>query len=115
METHQVLYSFKSRCRNRLKSGDFDRSSDALVLAVRDRSSTGIAAKDGDVGDGVGGSAGELVAVVELTIRQPDGSLPFNWPFPAPWRQAVSCYSNKGIPALPENISGYRFLVIGIC
>ncbi len=74
----QILFSFKSRCGNRLKRGDFDRSSDALVLGVRDRSSGG--------GDG----AGELVGVVELTIRQPDGSLPFNWPFPAPWRQPVS-------------------------
>lgn len=74
----QILFSFKSRCGNRLKRGDFDRSSDALVLGVRDRSSGG--------GDG----AGELVGVVELTIRQPDGSLPFNWPFPSPWRRPVS-------------------------
>ena len=92
-QPHQILYSFRSRCGNRLKNGDFDRSSDALVLAVRDRSSTGGAAKDGDTGCG-GDSAGELVAVVELTIRQPDGSLPFNWPFPVPWKRQVSANGN---------------------
>lgn len=98
MATHQILYSFKSRCGNRLKNGDFDRSSDALVLAVRDRSSTGSAAKNGSVGGsgGSGDTAGELVAVVELTIRQADGSLPFNWPFPAPWRRPVSPVSSGG-------------------
>lgn len=66
------------------------------MLAVRDRSSTGSASTDGDTGGGAGGdSAGELVAVVELTIRQPDGSLPFNWPFPIPWRRQVS--ANNGV------------------
>lgn len=92
----QILYSLKSRCGKRLERGDFDRSSDALVLAVRDRS--GVQAnpspatpQDGGGGGGGGSeSAGEIVAVVELTIRQPDGKLPYNWPFPVPWRRAVS-------------------------
>lgn len=93
----QILYSLRSRCGNRLTRGDFDRSSDALVLAVRGppstsgKSSSTPATQDGDADGGVGGGggAGELVAVVELTIRKPDGSLPFNWPFPAPWRREV--------------------------
>ncbi|CAM9176858.1 unnamed protein product [Pylaiella littoralis] len=87
---NEIFYALKSRCGKRLARGDFDRSSDALVLAVRDRSSNtsssklALTAQDGDVAD----RGGEIVAVVELTIRQPDGKLPFNWPFPVPWRQA---------------------------
>ncbi|CAM9859080.1 unnamed protein product [Ectocarpus sp. 4 AP-2014] len=92
---NEILYSLRSRCGNRLTRGDFDRSSDALVLAVRGppstsgKSSSTPATLDGDADGGVGGGggAGEMVAVVELTIRKPDGSLPLNWPFPAPWRR----------------------------
>ena len=80
------------------------------MLAVRDRSSTGSASEDGDTGGGGDGdSAGELVAVVELTIRQPDGSLPFNWPFPIPWRRQVSA-TYQWSAAVPDSISCYRFL-----
>lgn len=97
----QILYSLRSRCGHRLTRGDFDRSSDALVLAVRAPPASSTPAKqDGDADGGVGGAggAGELVAVVELTIRKPDGSLPFNWPFPAPWRREVrSMMSGNGL------------------
>ena len=83
----QILRAIKSRCGSRLKRGDFALTSDALVLAVRDnRSSAGAsvapAAQEQDRelgGDDCGGNRdGEVVAVVELCLRQPDGWLPFN-------------------------------------
>lgn len=83
----QILRAIKSRCGSRLRRGDFALTSDALVLAVRDnRSSTGAsaapAAKDQDQelggDDGGGNRDGEVVAVVELCLRQPDGWLPIN-------------------------------------
>lgn len=96
----QILRAIKSRCGSRLRRGDFALSSDALVLAVRDntninRSSAnaGVTAaerdqqqskvgSDGGVSSGVGGDdAGEIVAIVELCLRQPDGWFPFNWLF----------------------------------
>lgn len=61
--------------------GDFALTSDALVLAVRDNlSSAGAnATPTQDLGaGGGGGDAGEIVAVVELCLRQPEGFLPFN-------------------------------------
>lgn len=82
----QILRSIKSRCGSRLSRGDFALTSDALVLAVRDnRSSTSTgaapAAKEQDQELGSGGARnrdGDIVAVVELCLRQPDGWFPFN-------------------------------------
>lgn len=45
---------------------------------------------------GGGGGEGEVIAVVELTLRKPDGTLPTNWPFPVPWRSAVSFSTSGG-------------------
>lgn len=64
------------------------------MLAVRDRAK--------DCGD-----AGEIIAVVELTLRKPDGSLPTNWPFPAPWRPAVRGESCEAVSERAAAIAGY--------
>lgn len=74
----QVLYALKSRCGRRLGVGDFALTSDAVVFAVKN--STGMS-------DTANTS---IVAVVEMLLRQPDGSLPLNWPFPFPPRRHVS-------------------------
>ena len=61
------------------------------MLAVRDQAAP---AESG--GGGGGGGGGDVIAVVELTLRKPDGTLPTNWPFRAPWRSAVSCSTSIG-------------------
>lgn len=102
----QILRAIKSRCGGRLKRGDFALTSDALVLAVRDRRSantnTGATFAEqqlagGDDG-GVfqnrgrdGGNTGDVVAVMELTLRQPDGWLPFNGLFVVSQNHADCC------------------------
>lgn len=66
--------------------GDFALTSDALVMAVREgRSDAGASTtpatheREQELGAGGGGDdAGEIVAVVELCLRQPEGFLPFN-------------------------------------
>eukprot|EP00904_Undaria_pinnatifida_P001500 jgi/Undpi1/11350/HiC_scaffold_30.g13647.m1 len=75
---NEIYYALKSRCGKRLAQGDFSLTSDALVLAVRDR-----------VAPAEHGGGGDVIAVVELSLRKPDGTLPTNWPFPSPWRSAV--------------------------
>lgn len=83
----QILRSIKSRCGSRLRCGDFALTSDALVLAVRDNNRPTTSAEaapaakeeDQELGsDGSENSDGEIVAVVELCLRQPEGWLPFN-------------------------------------
>lgn len=74
----QVFYSLKARCGDRLSRGDFALTSDSVVLAVQDHAH--------ETADG--GRA--IIAVVELQLRVPDGSLPSDFPFRAPWRPAVS-------------------------
>ncbi|CAM9941676.1 unnamed protein product [Ectocarpus sp. 13 AM-2016] len=89
MAYKKILRSIKSRCGKRLTRGDFALTSDALVLAVRDSRSSGSARATSAVpelggdgaGDGGGGDAGDVVAVVELCLRQPDGWFPINGPF----------------------------------
>ncbi|CBJ31964.1 conserved unknown protein [Ectocarpus siliculosus] len=89
MAYKKILRSIKSRCGKRLTRGDFALTSDALVLAVRDsrpngsaRATSAVPELGGDgAGDGGGGDAGDIVAVVELCLRQPDGWLPINGPF----------------------------------
>lgn len=82
------MRSIKSRCGKRLARGDFALTSDALVLAVRDsHSSTSANAtpatpgQEQEMGASGGGDAGEVVAVVELCLRQPEGFLPFQMLF----------------------------------
>ncbi|CAM9614408.1 unnamed protein product [Ectocarpus sp. 8 AP-2014] len=89
MAYKKILRSIKSRCGKRLTRGDFALTSDALVLAVRDsrpngsaRATSAVPELGGDgAGDGGGGDAGDIVAVVELCLRQPDGWFPINGPF----------------------------------
>ncbi|CAM9805063.1 unnamed protein product, partial [Ectocarpus fasciculatus] len=89
MAYKKILRSIKSRCGKRLTRGDFALTSDALVLAVRDsrpngsaRATPAVPELGGDgAGDGGGRDAGDLVAVVELCLRQPDGWFPINGPF----------------------------------
>lgn len=86
----QILRSIKSRCGKRLTRGDFALTSDALVLAVRDSRPNGSTEVGGDgAGDGGGGDAGDIVAVVELCLRQPDGWFPINGPFVVRYCAAV--------------------------
>lgn len=60
--------------------GDFALSKETLVLAVKD---TSVPSKNRF-------SGGEVVAVVELTLQEPNGKLPKSWRFLTPWAAGVS-------------------------